>query len=170
MATQRHIPLSDNHRRAIGTTLTLLDERLCEFEQIARGRETHSVLYHEKNDLSAAQRKRLLQEIARARETMREIQDTLHLEPRVEILSRQVRAASSSLWESLIGTQSKRLRGYGKVPRTLADYLDPSIERLINCSLNIGNITERGKDDGALDDSERSAHVRRAQEGKEAKP
>ena len=170
MATQRHIPLSDNHRRAIGTTLTLLDERLCEFEQIARGRETRSVFYQESNDLSAAQRKRLLQEIARARETMREIQDTLHLEPRVEILSRQVRAASSSSWEAMIETESKRLRGYGKVPQALAEYLDPSIGQLTSCLLRIISAAEGRKDSRGADGGGRSAHVRRAQEGKEAKP
>jgi hypothetical protein len=160
MATQRHIPLSDNHRRAIGTTLTLLDERLCEFEQIAHGRETRSVFYQESNDFSAAQRRRLLQEIARARETMREIKDTLALESEAVSLSRRVRGASSILWESLIGTQSRRLRGYGKVPQALADYLDPGIERLVKCAVNIGNITERRKDAPAPDADERPAHAR----------
>lgn len=127
MAAKRHIPLSDNHRRAITTTLTLLDQRLCECEQIAHGREVRSVLYRESNDLSASQRKRLLHEIARARETMREIKDTLSLESEAESLSRHIRGASSSAWESLIETQSRRLRGYGKVPQALGDYLDPSL-------------------------------------------
>jgi hypothetical protein len=169
MATQRHIPLSDNHRRAITTTLWLLDERLCEFEQIAHGREVRSVLYHERNDLSAAERKRLLQEIARAHETIREIRNTLLLEPRVQVLSRLLRGTSSSMWETLVETQSKRLRGYGKVPRTLAQYLDPSLERLVDCVLNINRMTEGHKDERALDDGERPAHGRQVQQDEEAK-
>lgn len=170
MATQRHIPLSDNHRRAVTTMLTLLDQRLCELEEIAHGREVQSLLYREKNDLTAAQRRRMLKEIAGARETIREVRDALRLEPRVEMLSRQVRAASSSLWESLVETQSKRLGNYGKVPRALAQYLDPSLERLIDCVLNINSISEGHKEDGALDDGERSTHGRQAQKNEEADP
>jgi len=157
MAARRHIPLSDNHRRAITTTLTLLDQRLCEFEHIARGRETRSVLYRQANDLSAAQRKRLLNEIATARETLREIKDTLSLETEPESLSSQVRAGSSSMWESLIETQSRRLRGYGKVPQALAEYLDPTLDRLIDCSVNIGNIAQRRTDGTGRDANERPA-------------
>jgi len=170
MATQRHIALSDNHRRAITTTLTLLDERLCEFEQIAHGREVQSLLYREQNDLSAAERKRLLQEIARAHQTIREIRDTLLLEPVVHVLSRQLRGASSSLWETLIETQSKRLRGYGKVPRALAQYLDPNLERLIDCVLTINSVAEGHKDDRVLDDGERPPRGRQAEQDEEAKP
>jgi hypothetical protein len=151
--------LSDNHRRAISTTLKIVDERLCEFEQIANGREIRSVFYRESNDLTDAQRARLLDQIARARRIMLRIRDTLHLEPGVYSLSRQVRGAGSSLWESLIETQSRRLAVYGRVPPALADYIDPALDRLIACVLSItsaagaqadgaGAEGEEGPDDG----------------------
>jgi hypothetical protein len=145
MASKRHIPLSDNHRRSVTTMLTLLDERLCEFEEIARGREVRSLLYRECNDLSAQQRERLLQDVVKVREIMREMQEIFRLRPTVHSLSRQVRAASSSLWEGLVETQSKRLGGYGKVPGQLAEYLDPALERIIECVLSITRVFEKGR-------------------------
>lgn len=65
--------MSGNHRRGITVALRMLDEMLCTFEAWARGRRVRSVLYEERNDLSEAQRRRLLAEVAAVRETLREV-------------------------------------------------------------------------------------------------
>jgi len=123
--------LSENHRRAISTAALLLDEMLCEFEEYARGRERHSVLYGERNRLSSGQRKRLLREIEQAREILSEVTDVLELKGKEEDVRQKIWAAASSFWEVLVETEAKHLRRYGQMPPGLGDYLDPRMETLI---------------------------------------
>jgi hypothetical protein len=47
MRKELFFELSGGQRRTIATTLTILDEALCEFELWAKGREVRSVLYSE---------------------------------------------------------------------------------------------------------------------------
>jgi len=149
MKEKRSISTTENHRRAIGTTLILLDELLSEFEQIARGRETRSVLYREKNSLTPEQRERLLSEITRMREVMLEIAETIGIEAKVEDLGRKVWGSSSAFWEVLVQTESKYLKGYGKVAQGLANYLDPQIEALVESLIGISEISRRDSHRGA---------------------
>jgi len=48
--------MNEGQRRIIEKTLSLLDEVLCEFDEWAKGRKNHSVLYREQNTLSVIQR------------------------------------------------------------------------------------------------------------------
>ena len=81
MSLKRAVKINENHRRRITTTLTLLDESLCTFEELARGREFHSVLYAERNSLTADQRRALLHEIATMRSLLKSLRKELHLAP-----------------------------------------------------------------------------------------
>ena len=79
MAQDNAVEVGKNHKRAIGATLTLLDEMLCEFKEYAQGREHHGVLYHERNSLSDKQRRGMAAEVAAMRGTMRELKEALRL-------------------------------------------------------------------------------------------
>ena len=123
--------LGENHKRAIGTVAFMLDQMLCDFEAYARGRELHGLLCHERNRLSPKQRRAILDEAGRIRAVLKELQESLGLEPRVEDVSRDIWGRGSMFWESLVETETKYLRRYGVTPPGLADYLDPKIETLI---------------------------------------
>ena len=140
MAQSKSLNVSENHKRAISSSLILLDQMLCEAEQIANGRESRSVLYEERNALSPEQRERLLAEISTMREMLSEIKTRLGLRAQVENLSRVIWARSSGLWPMLVETQSRHLKGYGEVPPELAGYLDPAIERLIDHLISIADL------------------------------
>ena len=71
--------LSENHRRGVATTLTLLDELLCRVEEWAEGHERHGALYHERNDLNAAQRKQLLKKAGYLRSRLQDAQRDMGL-------------------------------------------------------------------------------------------
>jgi len=124
--------LSDSHKRSITISLSLLDERLLEIEEIARGREVRSVFLHEVNRLTGSQRKKLLTEAARMREILTDLKETLGLEAKDVDLSKEVWAASNAFWEVLVETESKYMRRYGEIPAGLGKYLDPKIKELIN--------------------------------------
>ena len=75
--------LSENHRRAIVATLTMLDQALREIEAWAKGREVRSVLHEEHNTLAAAQRWKIRTEIRLLQERLRELAAILDLAPRI---------------------------------------------------------------------------------------
>ena len=136
--------LSENHRRAISTAALMLDEMLCKFEQYARGRELHSVAYHERNRLSHKQREKLLAEIEQIRTILRELKDALHLEADTQDVGRNIWATSSAFWAVLVETETKYLRRYGRTPSGLAEFLDPRIEAMIRHLRNVSRIAGAG--------------------------
>jgi len=123
--------VGENHKRAIVTTLALLDEMLCGFEQIARGHECHAVMYSERNTLSEDQRRTVRAEIAQMRKIIRQIKESLGLEEQTEDLGAKIWASSSAFWEVLVEMKSRYLKRYGDPPRGLAEYLDPLVDNLI---------------------------------------
>jgi len=123
--------LGEFHRRGISTTLTVVDEALCEFEQWAKGRETRSVLHRERNTLSAAQRRALLAQIRDMRAVLRELDHELDLEGAVQDAARAIWAKASALREHVIELESRHLRRYGQPPTGLAEYLDPRVADLV---------------------------------------
>jgi len=139
MSNHASIPISDNHRRGIGTALLLLDRTLCEIEEYARGREVRSVFYVEQNTLSADQRTSLLAEIAQMRGLLRELKDALGLEVETEDVGRKIWGECSTFWEVLVETKSRFLKRYGEPPDGLAEYLDPQIDVLIE---HLRNLTD----------------------------
>jgi hypothetical protein len=124
--------LSNGHKRGIETTLGLLDEELCRFEEWAQGREIHSVLYHEQNTLSSEQRDVLSSEVAMMKEILLELQNSLKLEGRVRSSDKKIQAQCATLWVNLTELTSKYLRRYGELPVELTEYLDRRIFRLID--------------------------------------
>jgi hypothetical protein len=130
--------MSENHIRGISTTLALLDKALCEFDQLAKGHEIRSVLYHLLNPLSEAQRKLIAGEVAEMKNSLEEIRKTLDLEVTVRSSDRIITSSCSVLWASLLELESLHLRRYGELPPGLADYLDPRITPLNNGLHRIG--------------------------------
>ena len=135
--------LSANHRRGIETALCLLDRMLCQFEQIAEGREQHAVLYAETNRLSATDREALRSEMHSIREVLRRLKEDLGLTGEVDDLARVIWGGTASLWEVLVETESRYLARYGPTPPGLAEYLDPLVETLIRHVCRIGDIAWR---------------------------
>jgi hypothetical protein len=84
MRKELSFELSEGQRRTIATTLTILDEALCEFELWAKGREVHSVLYSETNSLSQEKRRAVRYEIAVVRDLLRELRENLRLDGKVQ--------------------------------------------------------------------------------------
>jgi hypothetical protein len=130
MTQKKSVEVGENHKRAIGATLTLLDEMLCEFEEYAEGRERHGVLYHERNSLSDKQRRGIQSEVAAMRQTIRELKEALKLTGSRNEAAQQIWGRASAFWEVLAETQSRYLRRYGELTPGLKECLDPRIEAL----------------------------------------
>lgn len=123
--------LSQRHRRGIASTLAILDEALCEFEEWAMGREIRSVLYSETNSLTSEQRERLIHLLTGLRATLAELCDRLGLEGKVNDAVTAIWSRCSTLWVSLVELESPYLKRYGEIPADFAEYFDPKIAQLV---------------------------------------
>ncbi len=123
--------VNDNQRRAIGITLGLLDEVLCRIEQWGLGHHARGVLYKERNNLTPAQRRFLLEEVARLRSTLKELADRLTLPRQSRSATDDIRGQCAAFRDRLLELEGGRLRGYGQVHPELEDLLDKSIPPLL---------------------------------------
>jgi len=138
------IAIGAAHRRGIGAALRLLEKALGEFEEYARGREVHAVLFEERNDLPEERKRALLDAIGPMRSLLREIRDVLGLGVEVESVSRRLFGQGAALQEILAGTTSESLRRYGNVPVGLSLFLDRRIETLKESLGSIAGPTRMG--------------------------
>lgn len=122
--------MSENHIRGISTTLTLLDENLCEFEQWAKGHEIRSVLYEVRNTLSAEQRQVIAERVERLFKALKEIRDALSLNGSIHLVDKMIVSSCAIQWSSLAELEPRHLRRYGEVPPELAQYLEPRVKAL----------------------------------------
>lgn len=135
--------MSQGHKNSIATTLTILDEALCEFEQWAQGREIKSIFYREQNELQPDQREAIKNQVAKIREKLLEMREGLQLEVTPRSVAQRIWSQCSMLWVNLIEVTSKHLRGYGEVPAALAEYLDPRVAELIELTNEIAGIIKK---------------------------
>ena len=130
MNPENHI-ISDNQRRAVATTLALLDEMLCHVEQWCKGREEHGVLYDEQNLLSTKQQRHILLEIARMRKVLEQLRDTLRLAKQVQSAANDIWGKSAASRDSLMELVGGKLRGYGEVSPAVRGLLGEKVPLLI---------------------------------------
>ncbi len=140
--------ISNNHRRGVASTLGLLDEMLCRFEQWMHCQPAEGVLYRQSDTLTAEQKVAIQIEIDALREMMKELRDDLRLEVRTENIGTAIWAHISAFWEALVELKAKSLRRYGDVSDGLAEYLDPRIEQMIERMMLIADVARRSKADG----------------------
>jgi hypothetical protein len=136
--------MSENHIRGISVTLSLLDKRLCEFEEWAKGKEVHSVLYEVLNPLSSEQGRAISELVTEMQSILAEISGMLHLEGTVRSVDKMISGSCSVLWVSLSELESRHLRRYGELPSGLAEYIDPKTALLVEKLRKISNIVVTG--------------------------
>ena len=132
--------MSGTHVNGIAVTLAHLDEVISNLELWARGREVHSVLYHERNSLSGEQRALILAEIAEIRRILEEARRRFSLPARVNEITGEFRGQCSVLWVNLVELDGKYLKRYGEPPADLVAYIEPISKELIHRVFRIGDI------------------------------
>jgi len=135
--------MSEIHINGIRVTLTHLDEVVSNLELWIKGREIHSILYHERNNLSEEQRKLIGDEIGKIRRILGKAKQHFNLSPKVDDAASDFRGHCAVLWENLVGIEGKYLRRYGDPPAELVAYIDPLSRELVRSISRIGDIANR---------------------------
>jgi len=125
------VSINPNHRRAIATALSLLDEMLCGVDEWARGKERRGALYEERNNLTPGQRKRLLREVVRLRARLETTRDDLDLPVRTQEAASDIWGRCAAFREVVMELAGRHMRRYGAVPPEAATYMDALSENLI---------------------------------------
>ena len=118
------------HVAGVAAALALLDETLCEIDELARGRERRSVIHRERNRLSERQRTAILERTAAMRDAIRQVRDALGLRPEVVDAAVEIRSRCAGMWEHAIELKAEHLARYGPVPEWLASWVDPAADAL----------------------------------------
>ncbi|MGB9642941.1 MAG: hypothetical protein ACP5JO_01030 [Candidatus Ratteibacteria bacterium] len=123
--------LGSNHKRAISTTLTMLDELLVAIEKWVNGSQYQSVLYEEKNDLSASQRKSLKKQILALRGYLDTVKKDLGFTKTTQSALNDIWSRVAAFRENVMELGAKHLKRYGALSSETAEYMDNISEKLL---------------------------------------
>ena len=122
--------LNESQRRHYEVLFARLERTLVQLENAALGNEARTVLTVVDPDLPPRFVQSAPQLVREAREQLEAMAQACSLRPRVESRRRVCRALITSELNGLTDATSSRLRGFGAVDPSLAEHLDPPLERL----------------------------------------
>lgn len=138
------IPLLNPYQKnSLRLTLVFVDKAMLQIERwLTSEDENEGLLYEIKDDLSAEEKSQLYSHIPRIRAIISELKEEFELEKQSDDKSRLVFGALPYLWQILMETTGRKMKGYGEVNPGLAEKLNPPINKLANLILKMTDIVE----------------------------
>jgi hypothetical protein len=134
------VKLGENHRRVISVVMRGLEQMADDIERWMEKKP--GLLIRREQDLSPAQQSRLRTLAAELRRELVRIAGELELSPAVQSPGRSISALLSAMLVQLEESDSKRLRGYGRMPEEAAEKLDGEISHLIALLEQMAGVVE----------------------------
>jgi len=134
MSTERHDNaqlLNPYQRDCLSTTLSTLDEMLCEIEQSMTGNGHKRVLYEMQDDVPTPIKKEIVKRISLIMDRIEVMKEQFALKKSNHKASKNFLAKLAYGWEILEGAKARHLQKYGVVSQGLAEVLDPRINDII---------------------------------------
>jgi len=123
--------LNPSQQGSLATTLSTLEEMLCEIERNLTLGGCKGVLYEVRDDVPVPIQRAVLKRISLVREKIKVMAERFDLEKRSKAVSRDTMGKLVYGWEILEGAKARYLRGYGAVAEGLAEALDPQLKEII---------------------------------------
>ena len=123
--------LNPYQRNGLSTTLSILDEMLCEIEQTMIGSGHTGVLHKMQDDVPTPVKKEIVNRISLIRDRIEVMKEQFALEESNHKASKNFLAKLAYGWEILEGAKARHLRRYGAVAQGLAEVLDPQLSDII---------------------------------------
>ncbi len=129
--TRGRIPLNENHRRALSSTLSILDETLCTFERMLEGKGESGVLHSERDDIDESRKKLIKTEIEALRAILVNVRDELGLRKETRRFSMTIWASCACLLDQLAELEPENMQRYGDVPPSFPSYFAPLLREMM---------------------------------------
>lgn len=123
--------LNSYQRRSLATTLSVLEEMLCEIERTLTGGGYKGILFELRDDISPSVKEEILKRISLIKERAEALAEQFTLEKRVDEAGRDFMGKLSYGWEILEGAKAAHQQGYGTVAEGLGETLDPQIDGIL---------------------------------------
>jgi hypothetical protein len=124
------IKLNANQRRHFEVLLSRLEESLAKIERLLDDQQVPHALTLVDNDVSAEFRSTARAELPRIQSQLDALVASLELQPRTVSLRRLIGATLTTEAVRIEDSFSTHLRGYGELDRSIAEHVDPALERL----------------------------------------
>jgi len=128
----KEIKITEAQKNSISSVLLILDETMDEIEELCISKDKKGILYDVVNNLSEKEKGRVVEDINRIREIIREIAKGINIKKKRYETKRLISSRIASLWEMIYEIESNRLKGYGDVSKSLREYLDPEVDKIIH--------------------------------------
>jgi len=128
----KEIKITEAQKNSISSVLLILDETMDEIEELCISQDKKGILYDVVNNLSEKEKGRVVEDINRIREIIREIAKDINIKKKRYETKRLISSRIASLWEMIYEIESNRLKGYGDVSKSLREYLDPAVDKIIH--------------------------------------
>ena len=128
----KEIKITEAQKNSISSVLLILDETMDEIEELCMTQDEKGILYDVVNNLSEKEKGRVVEDINRIREVIREIARGINIKKKRYETKRLISSRIASLWEMIYEIESNRLKGYGDISKSLKEYLDPEVDKIIH--------------------------------------
>lgn len=123
------IVLSENHRRSVSSSMHIIEKMLIEIERTISNPDS-GYLSRTVNDLPGIDMAHYSLAIAGIRSEIKHISEKYNLRTEEIKMSRIINSRKSKMWETVIDTTSRKLKGYKEFPKEIAAEFDADIAKL----------------------------------------
>ncbi|HQK22238.1 MAG TPA: hypothetical protein PLM66_05045 [Candidatus Latescibacteria bacterium] len=121
------IPLSENHRRIVGSSLRYAEDQILFCRRLLT-ETSENRMTRFADEYSDDQIRRLVEMCDELHEKLVSFADRAGVSPAERSVSRHVSGTMSSVWETLEDLRPRKLKAYGEVPADAAREIEPIVE------------------------------------------
>lgn len=126
------IILSNNHLRALSSTMFLIEKMLGEMEEIILSHTKSNTLLEVDYDLSSNDEKKILEDIALFRTEIFHLNEKYKLRKQHIVESHFINSRKTKIWELLHDSNVKRMNAYGQFPDSMVKEYEKDLNALID--------------------------------------
>ena len=134
--------ISRNHKTRLSVSMEVLENTICDVEQIIRSSNQKKTMSEAVNILPPWEKALILKRIEEIKESINCVAQNLDLNKRKEETRNLILGAMTIERVNLEEIKSKGLRGYGEVPDGLREFLDPQVDKMMTLVDEICQIAE----------------------------
>jgi len=126
--------------------MLVLEEDCREIERSLDG--FHGIMYEHAGEIPEANRECIRAVLAKILDNVAAIRLDLGLQKQVVDLERLIGSRLSHIWVTLHESRTESLRGYGVVPESLRQYLDPRVDEILGLYMRLREALHEARIEG----------------------